>query len=454
MRHHQTTNKLLSHTRLLTLTKLGRLTSRPLAFAGLILTSTAIVLSVLALPVQAAGSTTLYLSPASSTVNVGSNLAVTIWENSGSTAVNAVEANLSYPSNLQYASTDFSTSAFEIAASSTGGSGTVDIARGTVNLTLTGAQIVGIVNFNVLASGSASISFLSSSAVAATSNSANTVGTMTGGTYTLQTPPATPPVTTTPSKSTTTTTTTTTKPATTTTTTKPATTTTPSSTTTTAPTTTPVVSPTTYLVAVDVLNAQGKPEAGVTVTLAGITAVSDATGIASFTAVPAGYHQITIKQGSTIQKETIEVSSAKSPTAVQQFNYKLASATTVPVVVWLIVGLLIIVGLGTIFLRRSRLRPDLAYGSVPATVLGGDSPLPTANGSTAVDVGQIIAPTSSPVTGGSPIIAEQQITNQMPINNLPLPTASVSQPIPPSTTPSVNINNPPSEPNGQANEPR
>src|ERR1017187_1426880 len=141
MKHHQTTNNLLS------LIGLHRLVRRPLAIAGLILASTVVATSVIT-TVQATGSTTLYLSPASSTTTVGSTLAVTVRENSGSTAVNAVEADLSYPSALlQYSSTDFSTSAFEIGAGSTGGSGSITMARGTVNSSLSGDQIVGIVTF-------------------------------------------------------------------------------------------------------------------------------------------------------------------------------------------------------------------------------------------------------------------------------------------------------------------
>ena len=436
MKQHQDNN-------LLTLTtRLHHLSRRPLALAGLILATTSLGLSsLLALPVQATGSTTLYLSPASSTTNVGSTLSVTVRENSGSTDVNAVEADFSYPSNLlQYASTDFSSSAFEIAASSTGGSGTVSIARGTVNLTLSGDQVIGIVNFNVLAAGSATLSFLNSSAVAATSNSANTIGTMTGGSYTLQTPPVTPPArnppSTTPPKTTTTTksttTTTTTKPATTTTTTPATTTTTASPTTTTTPATA-----VTYLVAVKVLNAAGKPEAGVQVTLANLTVKSDATGIASFTAVPAGYHQLTIKQGATSQKESIEVSSAKSPSTVQQFNYKLAAATTVPTVVWPVIVVLIILALagGTIFFRKNRLTP-LTTNQATVTV-SQEGNLPTPNPLPIANAGQIIQPTTLPSAnlanvGVKPLVSSDNLVVQTPPADNPTPVSEESvHPAPP-----------------------
>ena len=424
MKHHQTTNNLLS------LIGLHRLVRRPLAIAGLILASTVVATSVIT-TVQATGSTTLYLSPASSTTTVGSTLAVTVRENSGSTAVNAVEADLSYPSALlQYSSTDFSTSAFEIGAGSTGGSGSITMARGTVNSSLSGDQIVGIVNFKVLASGSATANFLNSSAVTSTANNTNTIGTMTGGTYSLQNPPASsPPATTT------------TKPATTTTTTKP--TTTPSTPSATTPLATPAVpaASVTYLVAIKVLDAQGKPQAGDQVTLAGITAVSDATGVASFPSVTAGSHQLTIKHGSTTQKESMTVSSTKSPTAVQEFQYKLASTSAVPVVVWLIICLLVIIGLGTIFLRRSRLHPDLAYSQAPVEVFH-ESNLPTPNGLPTANVGQIIQPTvpATNLVDGSAnsLITSDQQAGLTPPADYPTPiTEQITQPPPLAATPAT-----------------
>ena len=433
MKHHQTTNNLLS------LIGLHRLVRRPLAIAGLILASTVVATSVIT-TVQATGSTTLYLSPASSTTTVGSTLAVTVRENSGSTAVNAVEADLSYPSALlQYSSTDFSTSAFEIGAGSTGGSGSITMARGTVNSSLSGDQIVGIVNFKVLASGSATANFLNSSAVTSTANNTNTIGTMTGGTYSLQNPPASSPPATTTTKPATTTTTT--KPATTTTTTKP--TTTPSTPSATTPLATPAVpaASVTYLVAIKVLDAQGKPQAGDQVTLAGITAVSDATGVASFPSVTAGSHQLTIKHGSTTQKESMTVSSTKSPTAVQEFQYKLASTSAVPVVVWLIICLLVIIGLGTIFLRRSRLHPDLAYSQAPVEVFH-ESNLPTPNGLPTANVGQIIQPTvpATNLVDGSAnsLITSDQQAGLTPPADYPTPiTEQITQPPPLAATPAT-----------------
>jgi hypothetical protein len=116
---------------------------------------------------------TMYLTPASGSYTVGSTVTVAVRENSGSTDVNAVEADLSYNStDLQYLSSDFSTSAFEISATSSGGSGVVSMARGTTNASLSGDQLIGNLSFKVLAAGTGTVTFTTTSGVA--SNGTNT----------------------------------------------------------------------------------------------------------------------------------------------------------------------------------------------------------------------------------------------------------------------------------------
>lgn len=109
----------------------------------------------------AAGNATLSLSPSSGSYKKGATFAVTIHENSGSTQVNAVEADLTYStSKLQFVSIDTNSSAFDIGARGIGGSGSVEISRAKSGGSLTGDQIVAKVNFKALAgSGSTSITF-------------------------------------------------------------------------------------------------------------------------------------------------------------------------------------------------------------------------------------------------------------------------------------------------------
>ena len=71
-------------------------------------------LAAVANPSSVRAAATLYLSPASKTVNNGENFAVSVYTNTGGDPVNAVQANLSYPTaTLQFISVDSSGSAFE-----------------------------------------------------------------------------------------------------------------------------------------------------------------------------------------------------------------------------------------------------------------------------------------------------------------------------------------------------
>src|SRR3990167_9152181 len=128
--------------------------------------SSVLATSLLLRPGLAAGTATMNLSPASGNVVNGSNLTVNVYENSGSEAVNAVQANLSYPtSRLAYVSYS-SSSAFNIEAENpSGNTGSLHFARGTIT-SRTGNQLVVSVTFRAVASSdSAAISFDSSSSV-------------------------------------------------------------------------------------------------------------------------------------------------------------------------------------------------------------------------------------------------------------------------------------------------
>lgn len=146
---------------------------------------------IISAPVHAAAS--LYLAPASSTVNQESYLSVAIRVNTGGDKVNAVQANLSYPADkLDYISTSSSGSAFDVEAESSGGGGSVKIARGKVG-TVTGDQLVATITFKAkLSSGSAIISFTAGSAVVRSSDSKDILSGKSGGTYNFKAAPPPP----------------------------------------------------------------------------------------------------------------------------------------------------------------------------------------------------------------------------------------------------------------------
>jgi chitodextrinase len=142
---------------------------------------------------HASGTATLTLSPASSTVALGSTVAVTITENSGATGVNAVEADLAYDqTKLQYVSTSTTASPFTIVANNTGGSGSVDLANASPT-SQTGAQTVATVTFTTIGLGAAPVTFANSSQIVEPDSTDDT-GTLTGATYTVtdQTAPSVP----------------------------------------------------------------------------------------------------------------------------------------------------------------------------------------------------------------------------------------------------------------------
>ena len=137
----------------------------------------------------------VYLTPSSKTMAANTTFSVQVRENSGSTAVNAVQANFSYPANLvDFVSIDATSSAFTTEAQSSGGSGQVNIARGIIG-SLTGDQLVATVNFKTkTTSGAAAMVFVSGTALVSSSTNQDILGSLsatTGGTYTVDTTPPT-----------------------------------------------------------------------------------------------------------------------------------------------------------------------------------------------------------------------------------------------------------------------
>lgn len=135
--------------------------------------------------VLAAGNS-LYLSSTKSAA-VGSTLSVSLRLNSAD-AVNAVQAYIMYPTDsLDYLSTSYGGTAFEIQAESSAGGGNISIGRGTMS-PVTGNRLIATINFRVKASsGSATINLGGNSTLA---NNGQSVAAGLGGTNVAFTPPA------------------------------------------------------------------------------------------------------------------------------------------------------------------------------------------------------------------------------------------------------------------------
>ena len=139
---------------------------------------------------QALAGGSLYLSPGSQGVYQGSTFYVSVRVNTGGSSVNAVQANLSYPTDkLDYWGVGYSGSAFEIQAESSGGGGAIRIARGTISAK-SGDLLIGTITFRAkVSSGSAYVSFTSGSEAV---KNGQVISATSGATYTF-TEPAPPP---------------------------------------------------------------------------------------------------------------------------------------------------------------------------------------------------------------------------------------------------------------------
>ena len=159
---------------------------------GLVLT---IFISLFALvnaqPVHAAANLTL--SPSSKTITKGNNFTVSVYTNTGGELVNTLQANLSYPtSKLQFVSMSAVGGAFEIQAEGTGGSGSIRIGRGTLS-PKSGSLLISKITFKAIATGSATVSFVSGSKVVRDSDNTDILSSKVGGTYTVKSTTSPPP---------------------------------------------------------------------------------------------------------------------------------------------------------------------------------------------------------------------------------------------------------------------
>ncbi|TAH33993.1 hypothetical protein EYC59_04210 [Candidatus Saccharibacteria bacterium] len=131
-------------------------------------------------------SANLYVTPTSGSYGYGATVTVQVYEDSGSTPVNGVQFDMTYPtSELQYVSSSNSGSPFTATLQNTGGSGTVNIAYGTLSGPVSGAQLVATILFKVVAStGTAAVAFGNNCFVTEAATSNNIVSGKTGASYT------------------------------------------------------------------------------------------------------------------------------------------------------------------------------------------------------------------------------------------------------------------------------
>lgn len=139
-------------------------------------------------PTQNNQTGSIYLSPASRSVAPGDVITTEVRVDSGSEAVNAAEARLTYStSQLEFVSVSGSGSAYGIEAPSSGGNGLVTIARGNITA-LTGDKLLGTVKFKALTAGSAAVTVSSESQALRASDQTNVIGNRKPATYAIVAP--------------------------------------------------------------------------------------------------------------------------------------------------------------------------------------------------------------------------------------------------------------------------
>ena len=334
----------------------------------------------------AAGTASLSVSPSSGSYTTGNNFSVTIHENSGSTAINAVETVLAYnPSQLQFVSSTLS-SAFDFTPQNSGSNGLVCIVASKLATALTNDQTVATVTFRALSAGSSSLNFISGSngcsggsngSAIITQSGAQNIwnGQTAGATFTLKNPSntstsaPTPAGTATPSTNPKTSSSSTASGA-------NATPTVPAATSSNPKTTSPSVLAAIssgYMVAIKVTDASNNPLKGVKVTIDDAnSAITDATGVASFVNIKPGKHTVkSIVNGKT-KTEFIEVKGVTSA-AAQQFSIQSSPKSNSYVIPALIGAAILVILLlvGVILWRRLGSNTNYPDKMVPPLINGG-----------------------------------------------------------------------------------
>jgi len=139
--------------------------------------------------VTSAFASTLYLSPAKTSVGSGSTVSVSVGLNTSGESINAVAAYLNYPTDkLEVVGLSYGGS-FSIAAEGAYGGGSVRISRGSIS-GVVGSVTVATIRFKGKAQGAATVSFVGGSAAVRTSDSSDSLnlGGSTGAVLTVGAP--------------------------------------------------------------------------------------------------------------------------------------------------------------------------------------------------------------------------------------------------------------------------
>ncbi len=140
----------------------------------------------------AATAPSVYLTPASQTVPGSAEFTVEVRENSGTNTVNAIQANLTYPSSLlDVVSIDTSTAAFKVEAEKTFANGNIKLGLGDGDAPGSGDQLVAVIRFaSKTTAGVASVNFASGTALIDSTTNTDLLGSLNsttapGGSYTI-----------------------------------------------------------------------------------------------------------------------------------------------------------------------------------------------------------------------------------------------------------------------------
>jgi hypothetical protein len=148
--------------------------------------------SILPATAHASASASLLMTPATGTYQAGSTVTVTVYEDSDTSQVSTVQADVIYPTDLlRYKSVSNTGSVFtDISPPAIVRGGLASVSRSSI-APKTGKQQVASLKFTVLASGTANLSFASSSAIYTLATIANIYGgTYQGSTFSLTGGPA------------------------------------------------------------------------------------------------------------------------------------------------------------------------------------------------------------------------------------------------------------------------
>lgn len=419
---------------------------------------TLLVSPLTVLNVAAAGNATLSINPGVATYTVGETFTVKIYENSGPEQVMGVTADISYDkASLEFVSLDGNQSAFTTAMPSSAGNGVVKISRAIMGSSLTGNQLVASVTFKAVGSTNKSmVNFMSSSAIAASGGRDLWNGNAAGASFTIKAPAtsgggstspppsgggslsssgggssagssggavSSPPSSgsgssgssagtggSNPGAGSSSSGSSSAAPS------APAQTATPGAT-----DATEILAPSTFFVAVQILDEEGKAIPGATVTLDnGQKVKTDSKGIASFVNVTSGEHTVKVEHDGKERSEKIAVQqTGNEATMPQQFKLKLSKSDQVAKPYWIVYAALAVIVLGTAGVLFPR-RPHFATQGLDditeaqKIVVGGDvnvPPAPPVN-HRVHQPGTVIQPTNSPPE--QPTLQEEPNDKQKP----------------------------------------